>query len=81
MQTRLQARSSGIKLLEVHDMGKNLDPNIKPEKQHVNSIKGTIGKPHIGQCQAGLKRKRPDPSNQRINPPSELLKKTPGETK
>ena len=32
VQTRSQARSSGIKLPEVHGMGKNLDPNIKPEK-------------------------------------------------
>ena len=32
VQTRSQARSSGIKLPEVHGMRKNLDPNIKPEK-------------------------------------------------
>ena len=38
VQTRSQARSSGIKLLEVHGMGKNLDPNIKPEKRHANPI-------------------------------------------
>ena len=31
IQTRSQAKSSGIKLSEVHGMGKNLDPNIKPE--------------------------------------------------
>ena len=30
IQTRSQARSSGVKLLEVHGMGKNLDPNLKP---------------------------------------------------
>ena len=40
VQTRSQAKSSGIKLPEVHGMGKNLDPNIKPEKQHANPIKG-----------------------------------------
>ena len=34
IQMRLQAKSSGIKLPEVHGMGKNLDPNLKPEKQH-----------------------------------------------
>ena len=81
VQTRSQARSSGIKLPEVHGMGKNLDPNIKPEKQHANPIKGSIEKPHIGQGRAGLKRKRPDPINQTINPPSELSQKIPGETK
>ena len=31
MQTRSQARSSGVKLPEVHGMRKNLDPNIKWE--------------------------------------------------
>ena len=31
VQTRSQAKSSGIKLLEVHGMRKNLDPNINPE--------------------------------------------------
>ena len=30
IQTRLQAKSSGIKFPEVHGMGKNLDPNLKP---------------------------------------------------
>ena len=29
-----QTKSSGTKLLEVHGMRKNLDPNLKPEKQH-----------------------------------------------
>ena len=32
VQTRSQAKSSGIKLPEVHGVGKNLDPTIKPEK-------------------------------------------------
>ena len=40
VQTRSQTKSSGIKLLEVHGVGKNLDSNIKPEKQHANPIKG-----------------------------------------
>ena len=31
IQTRSQAKSSGVKLLEVHGVGKNLDPNLKPE--------------------------------------------------
>ena len=62
-------------------MGKNLDPNIKPEKQHANPIKGSIEKPCIGQGRAGLRRKRPDPMNQMIIPPSELSQKIPRETK
>ena len=81
VQTRSQARSSGIKLPKVHGMGKNLDPNIKPEKQHANPIKCSVVKPHIGQGIAGLKRKISDPSNQTINLPSELSQKIPGETK
>ena len=32
VQTRSQARSSGIKLPEVHGMRNNLDPNIELEK-------------------------------------------------
>ena len=81
VQTRFQARSSGIKLPEVHGMGKNLDTNIKQEKQHVNPIKGNVVKPCIGQGRAGIKSKRSDPINQTINPPSELSQKIPGETK
>ena len=62
-------------------MRKNLDPNILPEKQHANSIKGSIEKPHIGQGRAGLRRRRPSPINQTIIPPSELSQEIPGETK
>ena len=81
VQTRSQARSSEIKLPEVHGMGKNLDSNIKPEKQHANPIKGSVVKPCRGQGRAGLKRRRSDPINQTINPPSELSQKIPGEAK
>ena len=81
VQTRSQARSSGIKLPEDQGMRKNLDPNIKLEKQHANPIKGSVIKLHIGQGRAGLKRKRSDPINQTINTPSELSQKIPGETK
>ena len=72
VQTRSQTKSSGIKLPEVHGVRKNLDLNIKPEKQHANPIKGSVIKLHIGQGRAGLKRKRSDPINQTINQPSEL---------
>ena len=72
IQTRSQARSSGIKLPEAHGMGKNLDPNIKPEKQHANSKQGSVERLHTGQGRAGLRRKRPDPINQTINQPSYL---------
>ena len=32
IQTRLQVRLSGIELPEIHGMGKNLSPNLKPDK-------------------------------------------------
>ena len=32
IQTRSQVKTSDIKLPEVHGLGKNLDPNLKPEK-------------------------------------------------
>ena len=32
IQTRSQTKSSGIKLPEVHGVGKNLNSNLKPEK-------------------------------------------------
>ena len=77
VQTRSQAKSSGIKLLEVHVVRKNLDPNIKSEKQHASSKKGSVEKPCIGQGRAGSRRKRPDPINQTINQPSVLLHEIP----
>ena len=80
MQTRSQAKSSGIKLPEVHGVRKNSDPNIKPEKQYANPIKGSAVKPCIGQGRTRLKRKISDPINQTINQPSELSQKIPGKT-
>ena len=81
VQARSKAKSSGIKLPEVHGVGKILDSNMKPEKQHANPMKGSVVKPCIGQSRAELKKKRSDPINQTINPPSELSQKIPGETK
>ena len=81
VQTRSQASSNGIKLPEVHGVRKNLDPNIKPEKQHANPIKDSVVRLCIGQGRAELKRKRSDPINQPSNQPSELSQKIPGKTK
>ena len=52
IQTRSQARSSGIKLPEVHGVGKNLDPNIRPEKQHANPKQGSVERLHTCQGRA-----------------------------
>ena len=53
IQRRSQAKSSGVKLHKVHGMGKNLDPNLKPEKQHTIPKQGSMARPHIGQGRAG----------------------------
>ena len=53
-----ETKSSGIKLLEVHDMSKNLDLNILPEKQHMRPLKGNKSlqeKPRIGQGRVGMR--------------------------
>ena len=60
--------------------GKNLDPNLKPEKQHAIAKQGSMERPHMGQGRAGSRRKRPDPINQPINQPSNLSQKIPGRT-
>ena len=52
IHTRSQTKSSGTKLQEVHSMRKNLDPNLKPEKQHAMPKNGSMEKPHIGQGRA-----------------------------
>ena len=80
IQTRSQAKSSGIKLPEVYGVGKNLDPNLKPEKQHAISKQASMERPHIGQGRAGSRRKRPHPIHQPINQPSNLSQKYPGRT-
>ena len=75
IQTRSQAKSSGIKLPEVHGMGKNLDANLKPEKQHTIPKHGSKEMPLVGQGRAGSRRKRPDPNNQLINKTCNLSQK------
>ena len=62
-------------------MGKNIDPNLKPEKQHAISKQGNVERMHTGQGRAGLRRRRLDPINQPINQTSNLLQKIPGRTK
>ena len=68
VQTRSQAKSSGIKIPEIHGANKGLDPHVKPGKQRPlpslpthNIDKGLpthpIPKPRIGQGRARLRRK------------------------
>ena len=81
IQTRSQAKSSGIKLPEVNGMRKNLDPNLKPERQHTLPKQGSMDRPHVGQGRAGSKRKKLDPINHAISQASNLSQKIPGRTK
>ena len=68
VQTRSQAKSSGIKIPEIHGANKGLDPHVQPGKQRplpslpIQSIdKGLpthpIPKPRVGQGRAGQRRK------------------------
>ena len=81
IQTQSQAKSSGIKLLEVHSVEKSLNPNLRPEKWHTFPKQGNLERPHIGQGRARSKRKKPDPINQAINKPSNLSQGILGRTK
>ena len=72
IQMQSQAKSSGIKLLEVHGVEKSLNPNLRPEKQHTFPKQGNLERLQIGQGRAGSKRKKPGAINQAINQPSNL---------
>ena len=45
MQTRSQAKTSGIILSEVHGIGKGIDSNVRLEKQVIKPV--TTPKTHI----------------------------------
>ena len=61
VQTRSQAKSSGVKVPEVHGIEKSLIPHVKPER--LKSVKlptdkrPPISKPRIGQSRARIRRK------------------------
>ena len=57
IQMRSQAKSSSIKLLEYHDMRKNLDPNLKLERQHTLPKLGSLERLGVGQGRARSKKK------------------------
>ena len=65
IQTCSQAKTSGTKLLEVHGVRKELNPNLRPEKQLTMPKEGMTEKLHIGQGRAGLRTKHaPDNNDQ-----------------
>ena len=72
IQTHSQAKMSGTTLPEVPRVRKELDPNLKPEKQHALPKKGETERLHIGQGRAGLRRK---PEVDCINQPSDVIRR------
>ena len=81
IQTYSQAKTSSIKLPEVHGVQKELDPNLRPEKQHIISKQGKLERPQEGQGKAGLRRRKPDPINQTGNQPLDVTQGIPRGTK
>ena len=45
IQMHSQAKTSGTKLLEFHGVQKGLNPNLRPEKQHILPKQGNLEKP------------------------------------
>ena len=74
IQTHSQAKMSGTKLPEVHGVRKELNPNLRPEKQHAMPKKGMTEKPHIGQGRAGLRRMH---ASDCIDQPFDVTRKIP----
>ena len=75
IQMHSQGKMSSTRLLEVHRIRKELDPNLRPEKQHAMSKRGMIEKLHIGQGRAGLRRKH---ELDCINQPSDVTRRISG---
>ena len=72
IQTHSQAEMSGAKLPEVHEVPKELDPNLRPGKQHAISKEGKLERPQMGQGRARSRRRKPDSINQAITQPSDV---------
>ena len=62
-------------------MRKNLDLNLRPEKQHTLPKQGSLERLCVAQGRARSKRKRPDSINHEISQPSNLSLEIPGKTK
>ena len=58
IQMGSQAKSSGIKIPEVHGVENSLNPNLRPEKQHTLPKQENLERPCIGQGRARSKRKK-----------------------
>ena len=71
IQTYSQAKTSGTKLPEVHSIRKELNPNLRPEKQHAMPKIGMTERPPIGQGRAGLRKHEPNS----IDQPSDVTRR------
>ena len=69
---------SGTKFPEVHRIRKELNPNLRPEKQHAMPKKGMTDKPCIGQVRARLRRKHVPDS---IDQPFDVTRRIPERSK
>ena len=49
IQMHSQAKTSSTKLPEVHGVQQELDPNLRPEKQHTIPKQGKSERPQMGQ--------------------------------
>ena len=78
IQTRSQAKMSGTKLPEVHGVRKELNPILRPEKQHAMPKKGMTEKPCIGPRRAGLRRKH---ASDHIDQSFDVTRKNPERSK
>ena len=58
IQTHSQAKTSSTKLPEVHSVRKELNPNLRPEKQHAMPKQGITEKPQIGQGIVRVEKKK-----------------------
>ena len=65
---------SSTKLPEVHRVRKELNPNLRPEKQHAIPKKGMTERLHIDQGRAGLRRKH---GPYCINQPFDVTRRIP----
>ena len=72
IQMSSQAKTSGTKLPEVLGVRKELNPNLRPEKQHAMPKKGMTERPCVGQGSVGLRRKH-EPDH--INQPSDVTRR------
>ena len=79
----MTAKSSGIKLPDVHGIGKKTYPNVLPDKQVIKPIRVTRPKevsqikPRLGQGREGLRHKIKIPIPTPINKPiAKAMEKT-----